>query len=865
MRYIESLYEQYLDNPQSLDASWKAFFDGMEFSQAIPHEGAATSILPLIDAFRRHGHKAANLSVFCPCDPVPELAPEKYGFSDLSQVVETNGLLGKEQATVAEVIEELSKRYCGTIGYEFMYCDREEVREFILQAIEAGRKELSKEERLKLFESLTKAEGFESFIQKKYQGQKRFSLEGGEPFIPMLEQLLDEAEREGAEEGIIAMAHRGRLNVLANIFGKPYQDIFLEFEPVWQPPFTHVSGDVKYHLGYEATKALKLKLMPNPSHLESINGPLEGWARAAQDAKGKNRKAVLPIIVHGDAAIAGQGIVYEVLQMQGIEGFTTGGTINIIINNHVGFTANDSESRSTRYCSDIAKDFGAPVFHVNADDAESCFFASKLAAQLRQRFGIEVFIELNCYRKYGHNEGDEPRFTNPNMYALIDAKDNPQVAYRKALINSGHATEQELAAIEQGFAQTLESELAKTKERAEHFEKGEDAVLEDNVAGIPTRVPQETLLSLGGAFTQLPAECMCHKKVERIIHDRQAMLEQKDGIDWGLAEHLAFATILAEKRNIRLAGQDSRRGTFAHRHAALINQQTGEAYFPLNHLGVEQGTIEVFNSFLSEVGVLGFEFGYNCFDPSQLTIWEAQYGDFANGAQVMFDQYFSSSEQKWNMKSSLVVLMPHGYEGSGPEHSSGRIERFLQLAACDNIRVVVPSTPAQLFHALRRQVLTTPKPLVMFTPKALLRFKPSLSPLSALSDEDFHTVIPDPEPPTNPKRIMFCSGKVYYDLQPHKERMPTTALCRIEQLYPFDEASVKALLESMPEVTEVIWLQEEPKNMGAWNYIQPLLRRCISDSVQLTYVGRPESASTSAGSMALHNKELEAFLNESFE
>ncbi len=873
--FIESLYEQYTQNPESVDPSWQRFFEGMRFASSLPTHGIESSVRQkdpscspvqeapsderILWAYRTFGHLAAKTSMFVEAKGVPEL--------------EVHSANAEASGTSTALIKQLARAYTGTVGYEFMHLEDPEIRDFIANEVEKNAETaFSKEEKLAFFAQLTKAEMFESFIHKKYQGQKRFSLEGGEPFIPMLLELVDYGAEEGVDEAIVAMAHRGRLNTLANVFDKPYKDMFFEFEPNYRPPFHHVSGDVKYHLGYVAErttlygKPVRMELMPNPSHLESVNGPAEGYARASQDAKGRERKKVLPLLIHGDSAVAGQGIVYEVLQMYKLDAYETGGTIHVIINNHVGFTAGAEESRSTRYCSDIAKSFGAPVFHVNADDTEGCVFAARIAAKLRQRYGCEVFIELNCYRRYGHNEGDEPMFTNPLMYKALKERETPQQMYRKKLVNDGVASEAELNQIEESFRNTLEEALTAAKKQSETFQESIPEEKSVEKEAVKTAVSKEQLLVYAEKMTSLPDSLKVHPKIQRIISERRKMVEEGQGIDWGCAEHLAFASILAEGKNIRISGQDSRRGTFAHRHAAIIDQDSKEAYFPLQHISEDQGVFEIYNSFLSEEAVLGFEFGYNTFNPSHLTIWEAQYGDFANGAQVVFDQYIASSEQKWNQVSSLVLMLPHGYEGGGPEHSSARIERYLQLAANDNIRVVIPSTPSQVFHALRRQVLSNEKkPLILFTPKALLRFQPSLSPLHSLCDEEFRTIIKDPRNIESPQRIIFCSGKVYYELLPHSEKLSNTAIVRIEQLYPFDGDAVRTVFEEYGSPQEVIWLQEEHQNMGCFEFIQPLLRTTLSDTVKLTYVGRKRSASTAAGSMALHNKELETLLQEAFE
>lgn len=845
--FIEEVYNSYLEDPQSVDTTWQCFFEGIHFAESLSvsggplPQGHAQSEAPLIDQFRKYGHLGASVSYLIKTE-VPEVLQKHAG---------------------SDAFASLAALYMGTIGYEFDHVEDEAVKQFIIDAIEkGGPQSITKEEKLEIFDYMTRAESFESFIHRNYQGHKRFSLEGGEAFIPMMHCIKAEGARSGVEDLVVALAHRGRLNTLAHIFEKPYEDLFFEFEPVYQPPFQHVSGDVKYHLGYESTHdGMHMYMMPNPSHLESVNAPCEGYARAMQDAKGGAREKVLPVVVHGDAAIAGQGIVYEVLQMCHLEGYQTGGTIHIVINNHIGFTAEDKDTRSTRYCTDIAKAFSAPVFHVNGDDPVGCYFVTKLAVALRQTFQQEVFIELDCYRKYGHNESDEPNFTNPLIYQKLAERENPQVQFRKQLLNSGICTEDELVAIETAQKQKLEEALAKTKQKAESYvvEEGQEQQHQSNP--VETKLDPETVKKLGDILATPPDGFSMHQKVERIIGERKQMAYGEKPADWGFAENLAYASLLAAGTNIRISGEDVKRGTFAHRHAVFFNQQDGSEYAPLSQFDAH---FSIYNSHLSEYGVLGFEFGYSVQNPNNLVVWEAQYGDFANGAQIVWDQYISSSEQKWNQKSALTLLLPHGYEGGGPEHSSARIERYLQLAANDNVYIVMPSTPAQVFHALRRQGLQEHKrPLVMCMPKALLRFPPSLSELSQITDGQFEPVLTDPTPPQDCNRVILCCGKVYYELMPHRDKMPHTAIHRIEQLYPLDIEKIKSLIGE--NVKELLWVQEEHQNMGAFEYIYPLLLSNVSDSVKIRYVGRKKSASTAAGSMALHNKELEQLLNEAFE
>ena len=733
----------------------------------------------------------------------------------------------------------------------------------------------SKEEKMEILHSLNKSEILESFIHMKYPGQKRFSLEGGETLIPMLVEMLHHGAAEGVEQIVLGMAHRGRLNVLTNFLGKSYSDLFREFEKTYVPDTFEGSGDVKYHKGYSSDfaakngKSVHIALCANPSHLEAVDPIVEGKVRAKQEQYSEGKLGpIMPVLIHGDASIAGQGVVYETMQLSKLSGYKTGGTMHIVINNQVGFTASPKETKSTPYCTDIAKSFGAPVFHVNAEDPERAIASMRLAIEVRQKFGCDVFIELNCHRKYGHNESDEPAFTQPDVYKIVKQKDNVRNLYRKALIKEGSLSEEQGEALEKEFKDSLEAALKVTQEGLNEKKKKEHPEKPSLLAPVKTGVPLERLIELTEKFTTIPEGFKLNSKLKRLMDDRMKMISgdpEAPAIDWGMAEHLAYATLLTEGIHVRLSGQDCGRGTFSHRHAALTDQDTAKRYYPLSHLSGDQAPFDVYNSPLSEYAVMGFEYGYSLSYKKALVLWEGQFGDFANGAQIIIDQFIVSAEQKWNRLSPLTLLLPHGYEGQGPEHSSGRMERFLQLAGNDSLYIVNPSTAAQHFHVLRRQGMSgLLKPLVVFTPKALLRFPPSLSAPNELASGEFQEVIDDPKAPKKARRLLFCSGKVYYDLIDRNKR-DDIAIVRIEQLYPLHEEKVQSILKNYSGISECFWVQEEHQNQGAYSYIQPLLQNLLPEKLTLRYVGRDRSASTAAGTSALHNQELEKFLKEALE
>lgn len=896
LKFIENLYSEYLEDPSKVDASWQRFFEGMAFGARLPApvtcEAMASPdlrVYHLIEAYRIFGHRAAHINplsdkVAKPED-IHELQLETLGFkqSELSQNFPTCGFLKEETAPLSKIVEALQNTYCRFVGFEYMGMQTPEVEKFIQGEIEPYFAfPMSHEERLRLLHHLNTSEVFESFLHMKYPGQKRFSLEGGETLIPLMHQLIDEGGEKGVETLVLGMAHRGRLNVLANILRKSYASIFHEFESTYIPDTVEGTGDVKYHMGFTADiettkgKRMRLHLAANPSHLESVDPVVEGQTRAHQEREAGGRtNTIVPILIHGDAAIAGQGVVYETLQFCNIPGYATGGTIHIVINNQVGFTASPHESRSTQYCTDLAKAFGAPVFHLNAEKPDNCLAAARLAMRIRQRFHCDVFLELNCFRKYGHNETDEPGFTQPLAYQMIRERQNIRDIYRDRNVERGNFTKEEAEACEEEFKALLEKELLETKDLVKEKrevtlpkEKTPSPLLQQVVTGIPLA----RLKKLTQQFCNLPSTFNIHPKLRRIFQDRLKMSEgdnKTPAIDWGMAEYLAYASLLTDGVHVRLSGQDSGRGTFSHRHAILTDQKTQESYVPLNHLAPDQASFDVYNSPLSEYAVMGFEYGYSLVYEKSLVIWEAQFGDFANGAQITIDQYIVSAEQKWGSHSSLTLILPHGYEGMGPEHSSARIERFLQLAASNSIYVVVPSTAAQFYHTLRRQGISSlKKPLILFSPKGLLRFPPSSSPLEAFDERtSFEEVIDDPNPPNKANKLLFCTGKVYYDLVQEREKRGASdvAIVRIEQLYPLHEEKIQIILEKYKGVTRCYWVQEEHQNMGAWDYISPRLQKLFPEKLELRYVGRVRSASPAAGSGALHKFELAKFLNEAFE
>lgn len=855
-QFIESLYNQYLSDKDSVDPSWTYFFAGMEYGQGQGSDQGSSCqaelIEGLINAYRHYGHIESKADPFRPKEEAPELRLSELGFSegDLDALFP---LPEGGSKALREIIGDLKARYCGNIGYELIKLP-------YIEYVDGQKRALDAETKKRILRNLCKMNELEVFIHKTYVGKKRFSLEGNDSLIPMLNEMMRVAASEGVEEIVLGMAHRGRINVLGNIMDKPLEDVLVEFEPTFCPPYKKVSGDVCYHMGYskveklENGKEIKMVLLDNPSHLESVNPTISGYARRRQEEVG-DKKKVIPLVVHGDSAMAGQGVVYETMQMIGVHGYKTGGTIHICINNQLGFTADYHESRSTRYSTDVAKAFDAPTLHVTSLDPESCVYVMQLAVKLRQMFGCDVFIELNGFRKYGHNEGDEPRFTQPLLYEELKKIGSHFEMYSKKLVDEGVVSEDEVKAIYDETQQALREAHERVPKEAGELQ---DPPEQKSQGIIRTAVDEPILRELAEKATTLPEGFSPHKKVAKLLEDRKEMLNGK--IDFGMAETLAYADLLLNhKIPVRISGQDSIRGTFSHRHAGVVDSTSGERYFPLQHLGGDQAPFHVYNSIVSEYGVMGFEYGYNIADLHGLVIWEAQYGDFSNGAQVMIDQYITSCEQKWQRLCSLILMLPHGYEGSGPEHSSARLERILTLCGLGNIQVVVPSTAAQMFHLLRRQALqTVKKPLFIFTPKSLLRYPAALSTLTDFTKGVFQEVICDRN--FNAETLILCSGHVYYDLL--EKRTDDVAIVRIEQLYPL--IGLKELIPQYSHIKRVKWVQEEHENQGAWTYIRPLLKTLLPENIPLEYVGRKESGASAAGTSFLHKAELEEFLREAF-
>ncbi len=870
--FLEDLYQLYQKDPKNVDPTWRYFFSGMEFSpkegpSSLSKGGQELSVFLLIQAYRTHGHKKASCNSMAEKkENIKLLELSSFGLKDqdLDTHFSTFGLLKEKTAPLSQIINYLEKIYCGTVGYEFMGIGSE-VESWMISEIEGKERVLSSEVKKKILRDLNSAEIFEDFIHTKYPGQTRFSLEGAESFIPLLNHIIETAAEHEVQDIFIGMSHRGRLNLLAHVLNKSYLQIFHEFEDTVEE--LERSGDVKYHKGAHANLKttsghfIEVALAPNPSHLESVDPVVEGQVRAKQDLK-SSQKTVVPILVHGDAALAGQGVVYEVLQMGSLKGYTTGGTIHVVVNNHIGYTTLPKNSRSTLYCTDIAKTFGAPVFHVNAEDPESCIMVAELAMKFRQSFHVDVFIDLNGYRKHGHNEGDEPTFTQPVEYKKIKEKKTIRQLFKEKLLQEGVLTKELVEKEEESIKTHLAESLASVLSQKIALEKKEKKPKQVNSQKEVPLLTEESLQSLVKGFCKVPEGFHIHPKLQRLVQERLKM----DKIDWGLAEHLVFASLVFEKIHVRLSGQDVERGTFSHRHSIWIDQETSEKYSPLNHVSPDQAAFTVYNSLLSEFAVMGFDLGYSLSYPNSLVLWEAQFGDFVNGSQVIIDQYLATAEQKWERRSNLTLLLPHGYEGKGPEHSSAKIERFLQLCAEDNLILANCTTPAQFYHLLRRQAyLSVKRPLVVFTPKVLLRHPSCISSLRDFTIGCFQEVLDDPSPPINPTRVIFCSGKVFYDLLLEREKRggEPALILRLEQLYPFPGEGILKILQSYPLIKKISWIQEEPKNMGAWTYMQIKLQELLK--LIPRYVGREESASPATGSYALHKKQYEKFMKEAFQ
>ena len=959
--YVEDLHARWAENPASVDSSWQAFFatltdqaqtikanaakpawtpnrpgaarpewlsalDGQwpaveaKLAKAIETKTPAASAeairaattdslraIMMIRAYRMRGHLKANLDplgiAITPGD-ASELEPGNYGFTDadLDRPIFLDFVLGLETSTLREILSIVRRTYCGNVGVQYMHISNPDEKGWLQARIEGRDKEItfSKEGKVAILKKLIEAEGFERFLHKRFPGTKRFGLDGGEACIPALEQIIKRGGALGVKDIVLGMPHRGRLNVLAAVMGKPYHVIFHEFQGGTSlPSDVEGSGDVKYHMGASSDRSfdgnnVHLSLTANPSHLEIVNPVVLGKARAKQaftlrETPDAGRTHVLPLLLHGDAAFAGQGVVAECFALSGLKGYRTGGTIHFIVNNQIGFTTAPHYSRTSPYPSDVALMVEAPILHVNGDDPEAVVYAAKVATEYRQQFGKDVVIDMFCYRRFGHNEGDDPTMTQPLMYARIKGHPSTRELYSTRLIAEGVATQADVDAWIKEFDDFLDAEF----DGGKTYKADKADWLDGKWAGLTlpgdeerkgkTGVPLQKLRDLGQKITAFPETVDVHKTVKRMVENRRAAIDTGEGIDWALAEHLAFATLLDEGYPVRLSGQDSVRGTFTQRHSDLIDQTTEEHYTPLNNIRPGQAHYEVIDSLLSEEAVLGFEYGFSLADPNTLTLWEAQFGDFVNGAQVVIDQFISSGERKWLRMSGLVMLLPHGYEGQGPEHSSARLERFLQSCAEDNMQVVNCSTPANYFHALRRQMHREfRKPLIVMSPKSLLRHKKAVSNLEDMSESgSFHRVMVDGaevgcdvggvtlKPDDQITRVIACSGKVYFDLVEARAKSgrDDVYIMRIEQFYPWPMKSVMQLLQRFPNA-ELMWVQEEPKNMGGWTFVDPwlelTLERMKIKAKRARYVGRPASASTAAGMMSRHMKELEAFLNDAF-
>ena len=883
-KYVEELYRQYRRDPRSVPEDWALVFKGYEFgldasgpAAGVDQDGNPPGVLDLVHSYREFGHLIADIDPLGrDLDEHPLLKLEQFGLreQDLEREV-SSPFYGLEIAPLGEVLSALHETYCSTLGVEFMHIGDKERREWLLDRMEPifNQPERSADERTRLLRQLVAANGLERFLHAHYRGAKRFSSEGGEALIPLLDSLVDRAGAQGAEEAVMGMPHRGRLTVLAHVLHKPIEVLLAEFEGLQE------NEDVKYHMGYSrdyttrSGQGMHLTLTHNPSHLEAVDPVVLGQVRAKQRVRGGDaHRQVIPVLLHGDAAFAAQGIVYETLQLSALDGFTTGGTVHVLINNQLGFTTHPKDARTTCYASDIAKMIGAPIFHVNGDDPEAVVWAAELALDYRQAFGSDVVIDFVCYRQYGHNELDDPTFTQPAMYELIQNHPNVTEIYGERLQDAGVIAEGELqrmrdevrADLDEALACAKDDECVETKEVPfRRYWEGFGPAGDDWSAR--TRVDAQTLHEIAQRLPEFVESFQPHRRIPKLFSQMRDLVDAGEGLHWAAGETLAYGSLLLEDIPVRLCGQDSERGTFSHRHAVLYDAEDATRYIPLNHLRDDQAQMEVVNSPLSELGVLGFEYGVSSADPHRLVIWEAQYGDFANGAQVIIDQFVTSGEAKWRRQTGLVMLLPHGYEGQGPEHSSARLERFLQLAGKDNIQVAYPTTPAQMFHLLRRQMHRDfRKPLIVMTPKSMLRHKRAVSSLDEFTDRDFQSVLPD-HGPSQPKRLLMCSGKVYYTLVEAREERgldDEVALVRVEQLYPFPEAELRDALDAYADDVELAWVQEEPQNQGAWRYVQTRLPLVVGDDRPVRYIGRAEAASPATGNFKTHKGEEERLIEE---
>ncbi|SJM89769.1 2-oxoglutarate decarboxylase, thiamin-requiring [Crenothrix polyspora] len=912
--FIEDLYEHYLDDPESVDASWQKEFREIHQNAGyeIPHSPIVerfaqlavkspgrlvqlqgfteetvkkqSAVARLINHYRVRGHQIAQNNPLGKSTVTPaDLEPAYYGFSepDMDTIFDTEMIYGFPRMSLRNIIATLKTIYCGSIGSEYMHIVDSNIRRWIINRLENSptNLDIASEKKYWLLKLLTAAEGIESHLQNKFVGQKRFSLEGSETLIPVLDELIQDAGTKGVKEIVIGMAHRGRLNVLINILGKSPASLFDEFAGIATPNPGVSSGDVKYHMGFSSDVAtpggaVHLTLAFNPSHLEIINPVVEGSVKARQDRTGKDGiHTVIPVLIHGDAAFSGQGIVMETLNMSQTRAFSTGGTVHIVINNQIGFTtSNPQDARSTLYCTDVAGMIQAPVFHVNGDDPEAVLFVTKLAIDYRMTFNKDVVIDLICYRRLGHNEADEPAATQPIMYKKIRSHKTTRKLYAERLIGEAVITLEQSVDMEQDYQKRLDASQIVSRPVLTDADYSYTAQWNDFLdkywdIACDTTVSMERLRFCNERLQRLPVGFELHPRVAKVMENRRKMAAGAMPIDWGFAENMAYATLLMEQYDVRLTGQDVGRGTFVHRHAVLHNQINNKTHTPLRYLDKDQGRVQIYDSLLSEAGVLGFEYGYSTTMPNSLVIWEAQFGDFANGAQVLIDQFISSGETKWGRLCGLVMLLPHGYEGQGPEHSSARLERYLQLCAEHNIQVCTPTTPAQIFHLLRRQMLRCyRKPLIIMSPKSLLRHKLAVSTLEEFTEGQFYPVIGEQDAldANNVTRIVFCGGKVYYDLLEERRQndsLKHVAIARIEQLYPFPEVLFKMEIAKYPHLADFIWCQEEPKNQGAWYQSRHHFSDNLQSHIRVTYAGREASASPAVGKFHIHIEQQKAVVH----
>lgn len=890
--YIEQLYDQYTKDPDSIEDEWKSFFAGFEFAagdsksikESIVTSSKESNVLRLIQAYRKKGHLVSNTNpIRVRKDRKANLDLEYFGLSEND--LETEFHVGKEvglgKAKLKDIVALLKRAYTRTIGFEYDYIVDPEERAWFINVAEKYYfdYELSLDKKKRVLKKLNDTFMLEKFLGTKYVGQKRFSLEGGEATIPALDAIINVAGAQGVKEVAIGMAHRGRLNVLTNILQKTYEDVFSEFEQSTEYDVSLGDGDVKYHLGFSSIyntmdgNRVYIKLLPNPSHLEAVDPVVQGFCRAKADAiYNSDYDMILPILIHGDAAVAGQGVVTEVLQMSGLNGYKTGGTLHYVINNQIGFTTNFEDARTSNYCTSVASTVLAPVLHVNGDDVEAVVFVSEIAAAYRQKFNKDIFIDMVCYRKHGHNEGDDPHFTQPQMYKTIKKHPTVQEIYSKYLMEKGQIEAQMVKDMDKRFWSDLQDRLDSVKEKTTTYEfqqpelawqKMRKSNPSDFIESPETAISKDAVIKIVKGLASYPEGFQPLKKVQKMLDSRRIDMRKKENVDWAAAELLAYGSILLEGKDVRMSGQDVKRGTFSHRHATIHDQFTGEEYNRLNHLDDNQGELRIFNSHLSEYAVMGFEYGYSLTHPDVLTIWEGQFGDFFNGAQIMVDQFISAAESKWQRQSGLVLLLPHGHEGMGPEHSSARLERFLQMCAEFNMSVVNITKPANFFHVLRRQ-LARPfrKPLVVMSPKSLLRHPKCVSDIKEIFTGKFEELLDDNNTlsPDKVEKVLFCSGKVYYDLLEEKElkKRKDVAIVRVEQLYPLPFAKMDAIVEKYSNA-EYIWVQEEPSNMGAWSYMRSCYRR-----VELEVVSRKSSASPATGYSKLHQKEQAQIIKTAF-